>query len=420
MLRGVDPLSHRFEVVARHRPVDLLRPLPEPPPGSPSAWVAPYATVTGDPTARLVLAAGDVVLSGRYDGAASLEVSIGGRTARHRNRRHGTPHAPVEAPALTLTGTQLTVLTRESDRWVARGRVDLEGRVDTHDEDWLADLAVDGGRAGAFGQLGLRDVRLVTHADGTPYRLGRLLLLTATSAGPGFFATAHTSVWSLDADSLELTHRADLFFRRPDRPGVLGDHATHLLRDGDRWLVATSTWGDFDKRRAMRVTLAETTADLLTGRHVLDTRPLPLPTGGLRSVGVWDPHLVRTDDGWLVGFVNAERYFRFHPALAGGPTLEDLRLLGADLRLRAAEGTTLLPTRQGWRVLASDSRGRFPVYDTAMTEVGTLDAPYPTNIPWPTLVPDGPGWLLLTFNGTGYGGRLAGRGTAGHRGSTGG
>ena len=53
------------------------------------------------------------------------------------------------------------------------------------------------------------------------------------------------------------------------------------------------------------MTLAESAADLTTGVHVLDTRPLALPTTGLRSVGVWDPHLVRTDDGWLAGYVSA-------------------------------------------------------------------------------------------------------------------
>ena len=51
--------------------------------------------------------------------------------------------------------------------------------------------------AGAFGQLGLRDVRLVSEADGTPVLDGQRLLLTATHAGPGFFDAAHTGVWSL-------------------------------------------------------------------------------------------------------------------------------------------------------------------------------------------------------------------------------
>ena len=103
------------------------------------------------------------------------------------------------------------------------------------------------------------------------------MLLTATSAGPGFFDTAHTSVWELDPATLALTHLSDVFFRRPDRPGVYGDHASHLLRDGDRWLLATSTWGDFrpgHRGASVAATLASTDADLLTGRHVLDTRPL--------------------------------------------------------------------------------------------------------------------------------------------------
>jgi hypothetical protein len=396
----------RFEVVARHRPVDLVRPgaLPG----------APYVAVTGS-DGPLTLTSGDVRITASYDDRASLTVDTGdGRPTRHRSRRHGRAQTPVDALGLALTGTQATVLTREADRWVARGRVDLEDRADTRDEAWLTGLAAAGGTAGGFGQLGLRDLRLVTRADGSPYRLGRLVLLTATSAGPGFFVTAHTSVWSLDPDTLELTHRADLFFRRPDAPGVFGDHATHLVRDDGQWLVATSGWGDFDKRRRVRVLLAASTADLLTGVHVLDTVELPLPTTGLTSIAVWDPHLVRTDDGWLVGYVSASRYFRFHPVLAGGPTLDDLRLLGADPTRRSCEGTTLHRDPGGaWQVLASDRRGSYPVYDLTMTETGRLDAPYPTNLPWPTVIPVDGGWLLVAFNGQGYGGKLTGYGTHG-------
>lgn len=399
-------LHERFEVVARHRPVDLVRPGPLPP--------APYAAVTGD--GPLTLAAEGVEIRAGYDGRAWLTVDTGGRRpTRHRSLRHGRASDPVDGIGLALTGTQATVLTREAGRWIARGRVDLEGRVDTRDEDWLAGLEADGGLAGGFGQLGLRDLRLVTRADGSPYRVGRLLLLTATSAGPGFFATAHTSVWSLDPDTLELTHRSDLFFRRPDRPGVFGDHATHLVRDGSRWLVATSGWGDFDKRRPVRVLLATSSADLLSGVHLLDTEVLTLPTDGLTSVAVWDPHLVRTDDGWLVGYVSASRYFRFHPVLAGGPTLDDLRLLGADTSRTACEGTTLHrdPETGGWRVLASDRSGEYPVYDLDLTQVGSLDAPYPTNIPWPSVAEVDRDWLLVAFNGRPYGGKLTGYGTHG-------
>ncbi|WP_319804153.1 hypothetical protein [Nocardioides dongkuii] len=408
-------LDDRFEVVARHRPVDLV--VPGDHAGDYSG--APYVAVTGD--GPLTIAAGDLELTAWYDGGAGLTVATAGRRTEHRSRRHHRAAGPVDGLGLALTGSQATVLTHEAGQWVARGRVDLEGRVDVRDEALLADLRTDGGPAGGFGQLGLRDVRLVTHADGSPYRLGRLVLLTATSAGPGFFATAHTSVWSLDPDSLDLAHRADLFFRRPGgpggAPGVHGDHATHLVRDQGRWLVATSSWGDFDRRRPVRVLLAESSGDLLTGRHVLDARVLPLPTDGLTSVGVWDPHLVRTDEGWLVGYVSARRYFSFHPVLAGGPSLDELGLLGADRTRRSCEGTTLHRVGAEWRVLASDRRrAEYPVYDLALTRVGRLAAPYPSNIPWPTVVePDGEsgGRLLVTFDGTPYGGPLTGYGTHG-------
>ncbi len=285
-------------------------------------------------------------------------------------------------------------------------------------------------RAGAFGQLGLRDVRLVSEADGTPVRDGNKLLLTATHAGPGFFDAAHTGVWALDPGGWVPEHRADLFFRRPDRrarPGVYGDHATHLVRDGGRWLVATSTWGDFDghtgrNRRgaSVAVNLAETGADLLSGRHVLDTRPLPLPTDGLRSVGVWDPHLVRIDGRWYVGFVSASRFFRFHPALAAGDTLDDLRLVGADPTRTATEGTTLARIDGDWLVLASDGRlgprahrAAYPVFDLALRQTGRLHAPYPTNIPWPTLARTEDGWVMVTFDGSREGGGLVGYGSHG-------
>ena len=447
-----------FQIVARRRPVDLVAPtavlVDAAGPGD-ASWEtphpAPYAAVVAeldDPAAgrvELDLTGSDGTrLVGWYDRArgVGLDVTAAGSTTTHRSRRLGSTDGPATGLALTLTGTHLTVLTRDggSERdggWTARGRYDLRDRFDTRDEDWLASLRSgcrwDGGRpprpspvrrltAGGFGQLGLRDVRLVSHADGSPVRSEGRLLLTATSAGPGFFDTAHTSVWALDPDALELAHRADLFFRRSDRHGVFGDHATHLVRDGAGWLVATSTWADFDRRRNPRVavTLAETTADLTTGRHVLDTRALPLPTDGVGSVGVWDPHLVRTGDEWLVGYVSASRFFRFHPALASGPTLEDLTLRGAATDRVSTEGTTLVPLDGTWRVLASDGRdgragqrGRYPVFDLALGEVGELDAPYPTNIPWPTVVPHGRGWLLVTFDGTPYGGRLVGYGSHG-------
>jgi hypothetical protein len=396
----------RFEIVARRRPVRMRVPGTTLP-----GAVAPYVAVEAAGSPELTLASGGVTLTASYGERVTLHVTTGTRTTSHRSRRSGRPAAPVDAVALALTGPQATAFTREAGRWVARSRHDLTDRHDVHDAAWLAGLegSHEGGR---FGQLGLRDLRLVTHADGTPVRDDAAVLLTATSAGPGAFATGHASVWALDPATYELEHRADLFLRRG---GVYGDHAAHLVRDGDRWLLAASTWGDFDRKvRPVSMTLSESTSDLTTGVHVLDSRPLAFPVEGLRSVGVWDPHLVRTDDGWLVGAVSATRYFRFHPVLAQGPDLDRLTLRSSAQGHRETEGTTLVRLEEGWRVLASDRHRRvYPLLDLDLREMGTLDAAYPTNIPWPTIAALEGHSLVIGFNGTPYGGRLVGYGSHG-------
>lgn len=393
---------------------------------------APYAAAVLDldGPASIAFRLGEHALAGVWDGRhVSIITSLGKATSAHRSRRHGACALPPTRLALTLTGTHLTALAEEAGTWVARARLDLTDladRVDAHDESLLAGLRVESTEAfvaGRFGQLGLRDIRLVTTRDGQPVRDGGGLLLSATSAGPGFFDTAHTSVWALDPDSLELAHRSDLYFRRPDKRGAYGDHATHVVRDRDSWLVATSTWGDFrqkDPKRSVRATIARTTVDVLTGAHVLDTTELPLPTDGFASVGVWDPHLVHTGVEWLVGYASARKFFRFHPALAGGPSLDRLTLRGAATDRRATEGSTLLRIGDDWRVLASDGRdGRrgqragYPIFDLAMQQVGALAAAYPTNLPWPTLVETDQGWLMITFNGRPATGPLVGYGTHG-------
>ncbi|MGN0064495.1 MAG: hypothetical protein ACI379_09655 [Nocardioides sp.] len=438
-----------FRTVGRHRPVDLLSATTRTvlPPGAqrhPFARPAPYAAVLATPSpdadgVRLALHSGGTELAVLWrEGRVGLEVATGEEVTRHRSRRFGRVDAAPQRVALTLTGTHLTVFTAEHDTWVARGRVDLLGRLDTRDETWLAGLEIrttgrlDALEAGGFGQLGLRDVRLVTEADGTPVRDGSSVWLSATSAGPGFFDTAHTSLWRYDTATDDLTHTGDLFFRRPDRPGVYGDHATHVLRDGDRWLVATSTWGDFapperraERRRSstLRITLAEPVGDPRSGEHVLDTSELPVPVEGFTSVATWDPHLVHRGDQWWVGYVSASRFFRFHPVLASGPRLDALTQRGVSADRTATEGTTVVPYGPGLVVVASDGRdGRsgqreaYPVFDTTMHQIGTLDAPYPSNIPWPCLVPPGDAggpWLMLTFDGTPRDPGLLGYGTHG-------
>lgn len=336
----------------------MLLETPGPASSTPLPRPAPCAAVEGGLAGdRLVLTlAGDGLVLRAVHEAGETWLEVDGTVLR--SRWSSRADDPVDAVGLTLTGTHVVALTRTGGAWTGRARADLlDLRPDApvRDPAWLAGLAVghEGAAAslvaGGFGQVGLRDVRLVTQADGSPLERDGLTWLCATSAGPGHFGTGHTSVWSLDRSTLEVEHRADLFFQRPSGPEVFGDHASHLVRDGDGWLVATSTWGDLDPAREgarVEVLLARSDADLLEGVHVLAASSLPLPTRG-RAVGVWDPHLLRTGDGWLVGYVQATKFFRFHPVLAHGPSLDALALSAAAPDRRATEGTTLLPRPGG-------------------------------------------------------------------------
>lgn len=397
--------------------------------------IAPYSTAILDLVpghdSELWFESGRARLTASYDAArgwVQLHVADGITTTRHRSRRHGRVASTPTRLAVTLTGSWLTAWVEEADSWLARARVDLSSRVPTRDREWLARLRAGaegvGGRlcAGPFGQLGLRDTRWVTTREGRALSEDGRRWFSATSAGPGFFDTGHTSLWTLDERTLQIDHQADLFFERPESAGVFGDHATHVLRDGGRWLVATSTWGDFTRAgpdATVRITLAETTVDVRQGRHLLPTRWLALPAAE-PSVGVWDPHLVHDGREWLVGYVSAERFFRFHPAVATGPDLHALTARAEAGSRTATEGTTIVPTEAGWWVLASDGpggrrgqRARFPVFDLDLVEQGELSAPYPTNLPWPSLAETPAGWLLLAFDGTPAGGPLLPYGTHG-------
>lgn len=457
----------RFVPAHRFRPVALVRDQRT------TGFRAPFIAIEATPTpgARAVhldlLASDGTLLTTAYD-AEHREISIevtppGGRRASHRSRRFGRIPAPADqiAPqiALTLTGPWLVAWSRsrssngDADAWTARARVPLTPNIDPQRPEFLAGLVarvrdestVANWNAGTFGQLGLRDLHVVTHPDGSSYERDGRLFLTASHAGPGFGDVGQTGVWSWRPGTADLRHESMLWWERDGR--IVGDHATHLVRDEDRWLVLTSTWGDFDRTR-VAITLTESTEDLLQGEHVLTGRELPSPVapngsreprGPLgRTVGVWDPHLAMIDGHWHIAFVAARRFFNFRPALvrALNPGRDGLRgpheLIGSRDERVATEGSLLTRVEDRWVLLASDGpdnraslRRRYPVFDPVtpgMPEIGVIDAPYGSNIPWPMVVRHGPpkepggepgSWSMITFDGTSYGGELAGYGTHG-------
>lgn len=371
------------------------------------------------------LAGDDRSLLAAYDagtGTASIEVTMGGTTTVLTSAP-ATLRAPFQF-GFVCNENAVTVLadpTGTGTGWqpLLTERDGVSARIDLRLPDVLGRLSYayggrgDGSvllgrvRAGYFGQAGVRDPHVVQYADGRPYIVDGKLYLTMTNAGLGFFQQAHWAVWALDlADPTRIEQVAQLFFSRDGV--ILGDHAGQIVYDErrGRFILLMSSWGDFDFN-GVHVRHATTEANVLSGVHVLPTEPLGLPT----QVSSWDPALTTIDGRWHVAFVESPAQapeFTFHPALAAAPPgadyAQNLTLIGADTTVGQTEGTILQRFGDDWYVLASDGDARvYPVYDLTMRPLGTLDAPYGTNIPHPMVVPLGDGrWRLLTFDGTQY------------------
>lgn len=435
-LTAAGPLDLSFRIRQKYRPFNLIAPRfvqydsAATPARARDSVVstdvrprAPYGSVLVEVRSGAGVVAGLVgddgtrVLGTYEAGVVAIEITRGGTTTVVR-----------QAPA-TLTGayrfavvvnenavTVLADTTNTGTAWqpLLTERAGVRALIDLRDPQVLGRLSYGyGGRgnallgrvqAGYYGQAGVRDPHVVQYADGRPYIRDNKLYLTLTNAGLGFFQQAHWAVWTLDlADPTRLEQVANLFFARDGV--VLGDHAGQIIVDDDRYILAMSSWGDFNFA-GVHINHTATTADVLHGVHVLATERLPLPT----TVSSWDPALTKIDGRWHVAFVESPAQspaFVFHPALAIGPAgadyTEGLALAGADTSVDQTEGTIIQRFGKNWYVLASDGDARqYKVYDLRMRLLGTLDAPYGTNIPHPMIVPVGKRHWLLTFDGTQY------------------
>lgn len=439
-------LDLSFAIESRYRPFELIadtvgstpqvtgRGLHLAPDGPPAPFCAVEATVEVSAGRVLLgLATDDSAhVLAFYDadaGRVGIEHRSGGRRRTLRSRKVRLPQR--FRFGFALCENQVTALADSGEGWrpLLTERRRVWARVDLRSAAALAEhryaYEVRGGsgtgvtdlRWGLFGMTGLRDQHLVQHSDGTPYVRDGKAYVTATCAGLGFFQQAHWGVFTLDLARPErLEQVAHLFFRRDGL--LLGDHAGQIVRDddNDRWILVTSSWGDFDFA-GVHVRHLVTADDVLHGVHVLQTAPTRLPT----DHSSWDPGITRIDGRWHVGFVESpsQRPFDFHPALAAGPAGpvsaawdEKLELVGAATELHECEGPIIAQVDGAWWFLASDRRTRsYPVYDLSMRPAGRLDAPYGSNIPHPQLVPlDDGTFLLLTFDGTQYAERLLGYG----------
>ncbi len=185
------------------------------------------------------------------------------------------------------------------------------------------------------------------------------------------------------------------------------------------------------------------TTNILEGVHVLDGKRHPVNDTPFPTEGKWDPGLTRINGRWYLPYVIALDLFTdFQPALArsprGGSHLTATEFVGADWGKRATEGSIIQKLGGEWRMFAScgddepaQFQGRYPIYflraanpeanenDRQAAEDGGgqrlqfdgyLDAPHPTNIPHPMIVPittrsggrTRTRYIMISFNGDQY------------------
>jgi hypothetical protein len=335
-------------------------------------------------------------------------------------------------------------------------------------------------RAGYFGEAGVRDPHVVQYADGTPYIVNNKLYFTLTNAGLGFFEKAHWGVWTMDlSDYTDIEQVGNIFWRNADDAvvpptKVLGHHAGQIVRDeaNGRWIVVASSWGDFGPQGGDRALTPGTvtpnpanppvdilyatesdsegeiplSVNLLRGVHVLLGRKHPVNAVPFPTEGKWDPGLTRIGGRWYMAYVIATDLFTdFQPALArsprGGDYLDTVEFVGADWGKRATEGPILQKLGGEWRLFATtgddeprEFQNRYPIYrlfeaapagtgdpGPRLVFDGYLEAPHPTNIPHPMIVPipirsggrRRTKYIMITFNGDQFFERVLGYGTHG-------
>ena len=263
---------------------------------------------------------------------------------------------------------------------------------------------------------------------------------------------------------------------------VLGHHAGQIIRDEKegRWIVVASSWGDFgpqggDQGNFGTVTYPDRAGfeppvdiiydelplskNLLRGVHILEAKRHPVNAVPFPTEGKWDPGLTRINGRWYMAYVIALDLFSdFQPALAKSPRGADhtrMNFVGADWAREATEGPIIQKLGGKWRMFAShgDDEGnrdgtnekwinRYPIYflrsanpgadeenreeaeaerGQRLAKDGYLEAPHPTNIPHPVIVPirirrNGQRrtkYIMITFNGDQFFEKVLGYGTHG-------
>jgi len=276
-------------------------------------------------------------------------------------------------------------------------------------------IAFSNFKCGRFGGVGLRDTRVVTNEDGTPYIDGTTILFTATASDPaGSYYDSFTSqttpsgycgVFSLDLGDYTITQLAVIMVSRSSK--IMNDHAAHIIRhnNGDRRLFI-SRWGDGLLTTITADHKLFTTGDILSGTNVvsgLSALSLPTTSGGAGAFDLMSAY-DSANSRWLIAYTTWDSGGSQRPALAYSTDLSSFTSISIDTNNRA-EGTCLQNFDGTFWIIAQTYKANSSlVYDVGMnllisTLVATFDGD-PDTSPWPMVFLFGGHFYMLTFNKT--------------------
>jgi hypothetical protein len=298
--------------------------------------------------------------------------------------------------------------------WQKLGGFDLTPRIDFKAEDfsqwWGAFgfatpgtnttiLTVDDFKVGRFGGVGIRDICVVTHPDGSPFFVNdTTVAVTATLAGAsGGIAEASQAGFVIDLEKKTFTQTSVIMIQRGGR--IQNDHAAMLIEEdnGDqKYLV--SSWGDTPSPVQVLYRALSGT-DLMVGSHVITATTLALP---LVATDYYDPFMIRKDGLYYLAYTVSSGVNAFFPALASSPDISTWTLIGSDPTAVRYEGTRILPFR-GESYVLTGGQFNMRMYDLGMNYIGIVNCISPgdgTTQPHAMIFPYGNLDTLITFDQT--------------------
>lgn len=322
---------------------------------------------------------------------------------------------------LSIVGNSVIAWTYSSGTWTRRVTQDITSYINLTTADmtgWKSAFTVatpntavwtfDNLVTSRFGAVGIRDVTLVTHEDGTPIEYSGKYRFTCSAAAP---VGSHQAVYEFDPATNTITQTAVIW---SDRGGTLyADLASHIIQNDDtdgtmRYLV--SSWGN-GFGGVIEILHKDNVGDLTTGSHAvsgLTALNVPLIPG--TDGGAYDPYLIRDGADWLLAYaVVDDTTFvgeHFYVAAATSTDMSTFTAVDDDPTREQVEGPKMV-LANGTPYIASGGRGEHPVYDASMVYVG--EPTFSPSLyngtdtqPHIMIFPHGAEYICLTWNNVKY------------------